>query len=98
MKLTCPRKATGSLFWIRLVSGNFPEVLGKTFSSEGAYPHITTKKEPATFVLEITKAKLSDTAVYFCMKIQPNFIFLKGMDLRVGGKYRKTDKQIFQIL
>ncbi|XP_038554911.1 uncharacterized protein LOC119888428 [Micropterus salmoides] len=84
VKLTCTRKGTGSMFWIRLVSGNFPEVVGKTFSFEGVERHIKTKEEPGTFVLHITEAKLSDTAVYVCMKIhQQNFTFLNGTDLKV---------------
>ncbi|XP_039669688.1 uncharacterized protein LOC120566986 [Perca fluviatilis] len=85
VRLTCPRKSTGSLFWIRLVSGEFPKVLGKTFSFESD-PRITATEEPGTFVLHIAKARLSDTAVYYCMRIhQHNFTFLKGADLRVEG-------------
>ncbi|KAF3838700.1 hypothetical protein F7725_010468 [Dissostichus mawsoni] len=29
VELTCPRKSSGSLFWIRIDSGDFPEVLRK---------------------------------------------------------------------
>ncbi|XP_028446016.1 uncharacterized protein LOC114563361 [Perca flavescens] len=85
VRLTCTRKSTGILFWIRLVSGEFPKVLGKTFSFESD-PRITATEEPGTFVLHITKARLSDTAVYYCMRIhQHNFTFLKGAVLRVEG-------------
>uniref|UniRef100_A0A8D0ATD4 Ig-like domain-containing protein n=1 Tax=Sander lucioperca TaxID=283035 RepID=A0A8D0ATD4_SANLU len=78
VRLTCTRESTGSLFWIRLVSGEFPKVLGKTFSFESD-PRITATEEPRTFVLHIAKARLSDTAVYYCMKIhRQNFTFLKG--------------------
>uniref|UniRef100_A0A8D0AL95 Ig-like domain-containing protein n=1 Tax=Sander lucioperca TaxID=283035 RepID=A0A8D0AL95_SANLU len=85
VRLTCTRKSTGSLFWIRLVSGEFPKVLGKTFSFESD-PRITATEEPGTFVLHIAKARLRDTAVYYCMQIhQQNFTFLKGADLRVEG-------------
>ncbi|XP_035857096.1 signal-regulatory protein beta-2-like isoform X3 [Sander lucioperca] len=85
VRLTCTRESTGSLFWIRLVSGEFPKVLGKTFSFESD-PRITATEEPRTFVLHIAKARLSDTAVYYCMKIhRQNFTFLKGADLRVEG-------------
>ncbi|XP_034739799.1 uncharacterized protein LOC117951921 isoform X1 [Etheostoma cragini] len=85
VRLTCPRKSTGSLFWIKLVSGEYPKVLGKTFSLESD-PRITATEEPRTFVLHIAKARLSDTAVYYCVKThQQNFSFLKGADLRVEG-------------
>uniref|UniRef100_A0A3B4TCU8 Ig-like domain-containing protein n=1 Tax=Seriola dumerili TaxID=41447 RepID=A0A3B4TCU8_SERDU len=84
--LTCARKGSGSLFWIRIVSGNFPQVLGKTYSLESVDPRFRVTEELGTFVLSIKKAKLSDATVYFCMKIhQQNFIFLKGTDLRVEG-------------
>ncbi|XP_071314408.1 uncharacterized protein [Trachinotus anak] len=84
--LTCTRKASGSLFWIRLVSGNFPEVLGKTYSLKTVHRHITTTEEPETFVLRIAKAELSDAALYYCMKTyQQSVTFLNGTDLRVKG-------------
>ncbi|XP_022616125.1 uncharacterized protein LOC111232759 isoform X2 [Seriola dumerili] len=84
--LTCARKGSGSLFWIRIVSGNFPQVLGKTYSLESVDPRFRVTEELGTFVLSIKKAKLSDATVYFCMKIhQQNFIFLNGTDLRVEG-------------
>uniref|UniRef100_A0A3Q3KBU1 Ig-like domain-containing protein n=1 Tax=Monopterus albus TaxID=43700 RepID=A0A3Q3KBU1_MONAL len=92
VNLTCTRKGVGSLFWVRLASGNLPEVLGKSFSLETVHPRITTSKEPGTFVLRITKARLSDTAFYFCIKTQQqqSSIFLKGTALRVEGKFRQT--------
>ncbi|XP_059202920.1 uncharacterized protein LOC131982315 [Centropristis striata] len=81
--LNCTRKSSGSLFWFRLISGDLPKVLGKTFSFE-TDPRITATEEPGFFVLRIKEAKLSDAAVYFCMKIyQNNITFLKGIDLRV---------------
>uniref|UniRef100_A0A3B4TDL6 Uncharacterized LOC111232759 n=1 Tax=Seriola dumerili TaxID=41447 RepID=A0A3B4TDL6_SERDU len=89
--LTCARKGSGSLFWIRIVSGNFPQVLGKTYSLESVDPRFRVTEELGTFVLSIKKAKLSDATVYFCMKIhQQNFIFLNGTDLRVEGKHIPT--------
>ncbi|XP_029297976.1 uncharacterized protein LOC115014955 isoform X2 [Cottoperca gobio] len=78
VRLTCPRKLTGNLFWIRLVSGAFPQV----YSLLGN--RITATKEPGTLDLHIKDARLSDAAVYYCMKIyKQNFTFLKGTDLRV---------------
>uniref|UniRef100_A0A3B4YMT1 Ig-like domain-containing protein n=1 Tax=Seriola lalandi dorsalis TaxID=1841481 RepID=A0A3B4YMT1_SERLL len=86
--LTCARKGSGSLFWIRTVSGKVPQVLGKTYSLESVDPRIEATEERETFVLSIKKAKLSDTAVYYCMKIhQQKLIFLNGTDLRVKGKH-----------
>ncbi|XP_040903681.1 uncharacterized protein LOC121188160 isoform X2 [Toxotes jaculatrix] len=84
--MICERKGSGSLFWIRLVSGNFPEVLGKTYSLKTAVHHITVSEEPEKFVLHIERVKLNDTAVYYCMKTyRGNITFLNGTDLRVKG-------------
>uniref|UniRef100_A0AAZ1XF19 Ig-like domain-containing protein n=1 Tax=Oreochromis aureus TaxID=47969 RepID=A0AAZ1XF19_OREAU len=79
-----------NLFWIRLVSQNFPEILGSTTSHDAPTientHHITTKQEPGTFVLHINRAQLSDTAVYYCIKVrQRNMTFLKGTFLRIKG-------------
>ncbi|KAL7394656.1 hypothetical protein ABVT39_001381 [Epinephelus coioides] len=83
--LTCPRKSSGSIFWIRLVSGDIPKVLAKTYSLESD-PRITATEEPGEFVLHIEKGRRSDTAVYLCVKIhQQNLTFLKGADVRVEG-------------
>ncbi|CAI5652869.1 unnamed protein product [Oreochromis niloticus] len=79
-----------NLFWIRLVSQSFPEVLGSTISHDvptiKKIHNITTKQEPGTFVLHINGAQLSDTAVYYCIKeSQLTMTFLKGTFLRVKG-------------
>ncbi|KAL3973351.1 complement factor H [Sarotherodon galilaeus] len=79
-----------NLFWIRLVSQSFPEVLGSTISHNSPTikktHHITTKQEPGTFVLHINRAQLSDTAVYYCIKVREcKMTFLKGTFLRVKG-------------
>nr|XP_024656653.1 uncharacterized protein LOC112432341 [Maylandia zebra] len=79
-----------NLFWIRLVSQSFPEVLGSTISHNSSITekihHITTKQEPGTFVLHINRAQLNDTAVYYCIKeSQLTMTFLKGTFLRVKG-------------
>ncbi|XP_029918073.1 uncharacterized protein LOC115366656 isoform X2 [Myripristis murdjan] len=89
--LTCMRhdsSDTKYLFWIRLVAGNFPEVLGRTFSfpyiSHDGVARITAKQEPGKFVLHITKTQLSDTAIYYCIKVeQLRMTFLNGTFLRI---------------
>ncbi|XP_026213015.1 uncharacterized protein LOC113160153 isoform X2 [Anabas testudineus] len=84
VNLTCARRAMGSLFWIRLVSGNFPEIVAKTYTLETVDPRITGTKETGTFVLRITRVKLSDAAVYICLQThQQSLSFLKETDLRV---------------
>uniref|UniRef100_A0A3P8NGL6 Ig-like domain-containing protein n=1 Tax=Astatotilapia calliptera TaxID=8154 RepID=A0A3P8NGL6_ASTCA len=79
-----------NLFWIRLVSQSFPEIVGSTMSYDSPIieniHHITTKQEPGTFVLHINGAQLSDTAVYYCIKVrQRKMTFLKGTFLQVKG-------------
>ena len=87
MDLTCPRKSSGSLFWIRIDSGDFPEVLGKTFNLK-SNDRITATEERELFVLHIKEAKLSDAAVFYCIQISQQFLrFLTQTDLRVEGKY-----------
>ncbi|XP_032383509.1 uncharacterized protein LOC116696560 isoform X3 [Etheostoma spectabile] len=88
--LNCNRQHgyTAALFWIRLVSGNFPEFLAGTLSIDfhvvNKTPHISAKQEPGTFVLHINKTKLSDTGVYYCIKVeQTEITFLKGTLLRI---------------
>ncbi|XP_044219860.1 signal-regulatory protein beta-2-like [Thunnus albacares] len=92
--LTCMRQKSWqstSLFWIRLVSGTFPEILGGTFAFDyevvdTVTHHITTKQEPGTFVLHINKTQLSDTAVYYCIKVKKSHMtFLSGIFLRIKG-------------
>uniref|UniRef100_A0A3Q1H5Y8 Ig-like domain-containing protein n=1 Tax=Anabas testudineus TaxID=64144 RepID=A0A3Q1H5Y8_ANATE len=94
--LKCTRQISQEyLFWIRLVSGTFPEILGKTLSSDyggvDVTRHITAKQEPGEYVLNINKAQLTDTAVYYCVKVTIlNMSFLKGTFLRVKGNYSKN--------
>ncbi|KAI9526206.1 hypothetical protein NQZ68_042215 [Dissostichus eleginoides] len=83
VELTCPRKSSGSLFWIRIDSGDFPGVLRKTCSLK-SNDRITATEERELFVLHIKEAKLSDAAVYYCIQIShQNLIFLTQTDLRV---------------
>ncbi|XP_058506379.1 uncharacterized protein LOC131472907 isoform X2 [Solea solea] len=85
VNMTCDRRISGTIFWIRLISGNFPEVLGKTFSFD-TDTRITTKEEPGLFVLGIKTAQLSDSAVYYCVKIHQRALeFLETIVLTVKG-------------
>uniref|UniRef100_A0A8D0AQB2 Ig-like domain-containing protein n=1 Tax=Sander lucioperca TaxID=283035 RepID=A0A8D0AQB2_SANLU len=92
--LNCNRQEsdyTAALFWIRLVSGNFPEFLAGTLVIDydvdvvNKTPHISAKQEPGTFILHINKAKPSDTGVYYCIKVKGRTImtFLNGTLLRI---------------
>uniref|UniRef100_UPI0037E94ED9 uncharacterized protein n=1 Tax=Semicossyphus pulcher TaxID=241346 RepID=UPI0037E94ED9 len=94
VKLTCPRDNSWlktHLFWIRLVSGALPEVLGGTypFEYDGVIetPGITAKQEPGTFVLIINQTQLSDSGLYFCVKQRTlKMTLLKGTFLTVTGR------------
>ncbi|XP_049442826.1 uncharacterized protein LOC125895073 [Epinephelus fuscoguttatus] len=90
--LTCPRNrlSLSSLFWIRLVSGTFPEILGATYAVDLGVDvetrRITAKQGPGTFVLYITETRIRDTAVYYCIKVtQSKMTFLRGTFLRIKG-------------
>ncbi|XP_068590507.1 signal-regulatory protein beta-2-like [Cebidichthys violaceus] len=91
--LTCDRRHSWQstyLFWIRLVSETFPEILGGTIAHDydvvKETRHITAKQEPGKFVLHINKTQLSDTAVYYCMKVSlSTMTFSKGIFLRIKG-------------
>lgn len=73
--LTCSRRSnlSGLLFWMRVVAGNLPEVLGATYTFDqgtvNKTPRITTKKETGTFVLHIIQTQLNDTAFYYCEEV-----------------------------
>lgn len=88
MALACEQygKTWNNMFWVRVVSGRIPEVLGETFRSMSVDPRIRVTLESERFFLRITGAELNDTAVYFCLKTQPNVTFLRGTDLRVQGE------------
>nr|XP_046261692.1 signal-regulatory protein beta-2-like [Scatophagus argus] len=92
--LTCARQTServGTLFWIKLVAGKLPEILGKVFSfdyDDGVkeISRIFSKQEPNRFDLHITKAMLSDTAFYYCLKVKRlNITFVKGAFLNIKG-------------
>uniref|UniRef100_A0A665WCH7 Ig-like domain-containing protein n=1 Tax=Echeneis naucrates TaxID=173247 RepID=A0A665WCH7_ECHNA len=93
VKLTCPRQKSdysANLFWIGLVFGNLPELLGGTYSFDdyrvNKTPHFTTKQEPGTFLLYINETEQSDTGLYYCIKVKGlDMKFLKGTFLRIKG-------------
>uniref|UniRef100_A0A3Q0QZP0 Immunoglobulin subtype domain-containing protein n=1 Tax=Amphilophus citrinellus TaxID=61819 RepID=A0A3Q0QZP0_AMPCI len=75
INLTCTRRDVGTLFWIKLVSGNFPKILGRSFSFQGDDQRIRTGTEPGTFVLHITKAQQSDAGCAQSLHISTFFFF-----------------------
>ncbi|XP_062414549.1 signal-regulatory protein beta-2-like [Pungitius pungitius] len=91
--LTCARNDSlnrGTLFWMRLVSGNVPEFFKGTFAfdydGDNTNRHITTKQEPGTFLLHIHQATQSDTGVYCCLEINTLYVKLKKWTfLRIKG-------------
>ncbi|XP_043983745.1 uncharacterized protein LOC122837455 [Gambusia affinis] len=92
--LSCPHQTSAlyreTLYWIRLVSGNWPEFLGATFNfmddDVSKISYIQTKQEEGKFLLYINKAKRNDNGLYYCIKIrQLDFIFIKGNFLKVEG-------------
>ncbi|XP_030000897.1 signal-regulatory protein beta-2-like [Sphaeramia orbicularis] len=92
--LTCDRQNSllaSYMFWIRLVSGEVPEILGSTLSldlglNSDVQHHFTAKQEPGAFVLYITKTQLTDTAAYYCIKTREHSMeFLSGTFLRIKG-------------
>uniref|UniRef100_A0A665WDL0 Ig-like domain-containing protein n=1 Tax=Echeneis naucrates TaxID=173247 RepID=A0A665WDL0_ECHNA len=93
VKLTCPRQTSdysATLFWIRLVYGNLPEVLGGTYSFDdyrvNKSPRSTAKQKPGTFLLHFHKTEQSDTGLYYCIKVDDlEMKFLTGTFLRVKG-------------
>nr|XP_020463132.1 signal-regulatory protein beta-2-like [Monopterus albus] len=91
--LRCVRQTSGDvgrIYWVKLVAGNMPEVLGRAFNFDydgvANVSRVATKQEPGTFVLQIAETKLSDTAFYYCLKSERfNISFLKGIFLRIKG-------------
>ncbi|XP_035983529.1 uncharacterized protein LOC118557506 [Fundulus heteroclitus] len=93
--LTCPRQTNPlyqeTFYWIRLVSGNWPEFLGATFNSvdneASKIPHIQTKQQPGEFLLYVNKAQRNDTGLYYCIKVrQLDFIFVNGTFVKIKGQ------------
>uniref|UniRef100_A0A3B5KV86 Ig-like domain-containing protein n=1 Tax=Xiphophorus couchianus TaxID=32473 RepID=A0A3B5KV86_9TELE len=82
--LSCPHQTSAlyreTLYWIRLVSGNWPEFLGATFNfmddDVSKISHIQTKQEQGKFLLYVNKAKRNDNGLYYCIKIRHNFLLI----------------------
>ncbi|KAM9375346.1 uncharacterized protein KZ484_007937 [Pholidichthys leucotaenia] len=93
--LKCDLGSQGTLFWIKLVSGKIPEILGKSSGDRVTYRlSVKTDSKSKVLALSIIKAKLSDTAVYYCVKTeQRNLTFLKGTNLKVGEPVTSTVPQ-----
>uniref|UniRef100_A0A3B3YV46 Ig-like domain-containing protein n=1 Tax=Poecilia mexicana TaxID=48701 RepID=A0A3B3YV46_9TELE len=98
--LSCPRQINvlyrETFYWIRLVSGNWPEFLGSTVNFKiddvSKIPHIQTKQEEGEFILDIKEAKRNDTGLYYCIKIrQLDFIFMTGTFLKVKVNAENSD-------
>ncbi|XP_026214213.1 signal-regulatory protein beta-2-like [Anabas testudineus] len=90
LKCSRPSSDAGTLFWIKLAAGNLPEVLGATYTFDNGNvnktPRITTRQEPGTFVLHITKTELSDSAFYYCEEhFELRTTFVNITFLRVQG-------------
>ncbi|XP_061643630.1 uncharacterized protein LOC133484691 [Phyllopteryx taeniolatus] len=98
VSMECPRDTStfqDHLFWIRLVSGSFPERLAETTAFDLTEPHlwpsnsghrITAKKEPGMFVLQIDQVQKSDMGVYYCFNSTTwgyNVTFVQGIFLQV---------------
>uniref|UniRef100_A0A3B4TD93 Ig-like domain-containing protein n=1 Tax=Seriola dumerili TaxID=41447 RepID=A0A3B4TD93_SERDU len=92
--LTCTRQGTSKsarLFWIRLVSGTFPEGLGGQVTyfsfdenSVKETHHTEAKQKLEKLEKHISKAQFSDTAIYYCLQVEKlDITFLKGIFLRV---------------
>uniref|UniRef100_A0A3Q2EF60 Ig-like domain-containing protein n=1 Tax=Cyprinodon variegatus TaxID=28743 RepID=A0A3Q2EF60_CYPVA len=89
--LTCPRQSSvlypETYYWIRLVSGKWPEFLRATFNSMddiSKIRHIQAKQDRGEFLLEINEAWQNDTGLYYCIKVrQLDFSFVKGTLLKI---------------
>lgn len=67
VRLRCSWDYKGPLFWIRLVPGKLPEVLGKTFGSKTAGHRIRITEENQASFLRIARATISDSGYYYCI-------------------------------
>ena len=101
LKCLCPRgfiDKNSFIFWFRQGAGHSPEFIAalnhmrsKKISQEGFNdtPRITAKVEGQSFNLHINQTKLTDTAMYDCVKVYQQKIvkFNTGILLRIGDKY-----------
>uniref|UniRef100_A0A8C7X0M6 Ig-like domain-containing protein n=1 Tax=Oryzias sinensis TaxID=183150 RepID=A0A8C7X0M6_9TELE len=78
-------------FWIKLVPGKMPEILGKGFSNgagEKKIGHFTTKEEEGKFFLHTAKAKPSDSAFYYCLSLDGTDItIIRAVFLEIKGPH-----------
>ncbi|KAM4585825.1 uncharacterized protein V3H82_004808 isoform 4-T4 [Fundulus diaphanus] len=65
VKLTCSRRDAGEFLWMKISSGDSPDILGK---HENMYSHVKVFFKPGIFVLQITRARLNDSGLYFCQR------------------------------
>lgn len=84
--LKCSWDYKGRLFWIRLVPGKLPVVLGKTFGSKTADHRIRITEETQASFLRIWRTITSDTGYYYCMIYYHELTFAKEIHLSVEGK------------
>lgn len=84
--MKCSWNYGGNLFWIRLVPGKLPEVLGKAFGSSTVDRRIKITEENKAILLHIVDAKTSDSGYYYCMKFSNELAFSKEIHLNVEGK------------
>ncbi|XP_024138618.1 uncharacterized protein LOC112152990 [Oryzias melastigma] len=79
----------GTFFWIKVVPGKMPEIVGKGYTNydkETKIGHFTTKQDEGNCILQIAKAKPSDSAFYYCSKtIGFNILFMKAVFLEIKG-------------
>uniref|UniRef100_A0A3B3BZL9 Ig-like domain-containing protein n=1 Tax=Oryzias melastigma TaxID=30732 RepID=A0A3B3BZL9_ORYME len=89
--LSCYSKSQnfGMFLWIKVVPGKMPEFVGKGFSNddkETKIGHFTTKQDEGKCILQIAKAKTSDSAFYYCLKkIDFHIFFMKAVFLEIKG-------------
>uniref|UniRef100_A0A3B3DFU9 Ig-like domain-containing protein n=1 Tax=Oryzias melastigma TaxID=30732 RepID=A0A3B3DFU9_ORYME len=88
----------GIFFWIKVVPGKMPEFVGKGFSNddkETKIGHFTTKQDEGNCILQIAKAKTSDSAFYYCLKtIGFERFFMKAVFLEIKG----PDSQVSAVV
>uniref|UniRef100_A0A3B3IEF8 Ig-like domain-containing protein n=1 Tax=Oryzias latipes TaxID=8090 RepID=A0A3B3IEF8_ORYLA len=77
----------GFFFWMKSVPGQMPEIVGKRFGKSDEFNkihHFTTKEEDGRFFLQISEAKPSDSAFYYCFTFKNYKItFMKAVLLRI---------------
>lgn len=90
--LKCNWDYSGSLFWIRLVPGKLPEVLGKAFKKRSvpADFRMSITEETGASFLRIKGVTISDTGHYYCMKYNRELTFSKDIHLSVEGKVNEN--------